>query len=84
MLVHLVEQLYIVAKHKSKTKDYLRVDDHDLAFLTVWPGCTVQEHRIGVGNDEVECTNLLLPILERNMSRMNSYYCVNCVLQRTG
>lgn len=41
MLVHLVEQLKILAKHKSKTKGHLRVDDHDLTFLTVWPGCTV-------------------------------------------
>lgn len=41
MLVHLVGQLDIVAKREKKTKDYLRVDNHDLTFLAVWPGGTV-------------------------------------------
>lgn len=49
-------------------EDDLRVDDHDLAFLAVWPGCTIQEHRIGVGDDQVECANLLRPILKWNVS----------------
>lgn len=41
MPVRSVERLYIVDKHKNKTRDYLRVDDHDLTFLAVWPGCTI-------------------------------------------
>ena len=55
----------------GKNKDDLRVDDHDLTFLAVRSGCTVQEHGIGVGNDEVECANLLRTILEWNVSGMD-------------
>lgn len=53
---------------QNRDKDYLRVDDHDLAFLAVWTGCAVQEHWLGIGDDEVECANLLLPILEWDVS----------------
>lgn len=64
----MVKQLYLVATSRKKIKDHLRVDDHDLTFLAVWPGRTIQEHGIGVRNDEVECANLLRPILKWDMS----------------
>lgn len=56
------------ALNTERDKDYSRVDNHHLAFLAVWSGCTVQEHGVGAGNDEVECANLLVTILEWNVS----------------
>lgn len=52
--------------------NYLRVDDHDLSFLTVRAGRAVQEHRVSAGNGHVERSDICLAVLERDVSAVHA------------
>lgn len=51
---------------------YIRVDNHDLAFLTMWSSCTVQEHGFSRGDWHVEGSDLGLTVLERDVAAVDT------------
>jgi hypothetical protein len=51
--------------------DDLRVDNHDLALLTMGPSSTVEEHRIRTCHHHCECADIDLAILVWYMAAVN-------------